>query len=133
MADPIGGTPLSVKVNNREFALASDSATEIALPGFTNTMEANSDGSARLLKMAKLGQISTLTVTIDESRGDYQFLQRIENLGGYVPCQVVTASGAEYNFRGQIVELQPYSTATATATFNLGASGGIDIRTAALV
>lgn len=103
----VGGSIESVTLDGRNFAVAADADVSRKLGGFENEVQANGDGTARLIKTAVPFMLGGLTVEIDDSRGDHEFLQELADRLDYFPITTTYASGVVYQGSGQIVgELQ---------------------------
>ena len=71
----VGGSIESVNLSGREFAVAADAEAQRKLGGFENEVQANGDGTARLIKTRVPLSLDGLTIEIDDDRGDQEFLQ----------------------------------------------------------
>lgn len=119
----IGGSIESVTLRGREFAVAADAEAQRKHGGFENEVMANGDGTARLIKTRVPLSLTGLTLVIDDTRGDHEFLQNLANLKDFFPIAITYASGESYGGTGQITgELQSSSQA-ATAQVNLSGPG----------
>lgn len=70
-----------------------DANVEVDLGGFTNEMGINGNGTGHDTQRRKKSRIGGVPVSIDDSRGDLEFLQEKANLGAYGPLQIVMPSG----------------------------------------
>jgi len=103
----IGGSIESVTLDGRNFPVAADAEVQRKIGGFENEVQANGDGTARLIKTRVPLSLSGLTVEVDDSRGDHEFLQALANRNDYYPIAISYASGETYQGRAQITgELQ---------------------------
>ena len=121
----VGGSILSVALDGREFPVAADADSNRKFGGFENEVQANGDGeSARLIKTRTTWMVDGLTVEIDDSRDDHEFLQALANRTDYFPVVINYASGISYgNGRGQIVSDLQSSSQNATAPLSLAGPG----------
>ncbi len=118
-----GGSIASVTLNGRDFTVAADADSNRKLGGFENDVQANGDGTARIIKTRVPWMANDLTLSIDDLRGDHKFLQDLADGSSMFPITASYASGAVFNGTGQIVgELQVASQAT-TASVSLSGSG----------
>ena len=119
----IGGSIESVTLKGREFAVAADAEANRKHGGFENEVRANGDGTARLIKTRVPLSLDGLTLVVDDSRGDHEYLQALANRKDFFPLAITYASGVTYGGTGQIVgELQSSSQA-ATAQVSLMGPG----------
>jgi len=119
----VGGSIESVTLDGRSFAVAADAEANRKLGGFENEVLANGDGTARLIKTRVPLSLDGLTVEIDDSRGDQEFLQELTNHNGYWPLSITYASGQTYQGTAQIVGENPASSQNATAAISLMGPG----------
>ena len=89
----IGGSIASVSLDGRNFPVAADADSQRKLGGDENDVQANGDGSARLIKTKVPWQVDGLTLTIDDGRGDHEFLQALANRSEFFPVTIVYPSG----------------------------------------
>lgn len=116
----VGGSLESVTIRGREFPVAADAEAQRKLGGFENEVEANGDGSARLIKTRMPLMMDGIVVEVDDSRGDHEFLQESADLNDFFPVAFTYASGITWQGRAQITgEIQASSQkATATVSFS---------------
>jgi len=119
----VGGSIESVTLNGRTFSVAADAEANRKLGGFENEVQANGDGTARLIKTRVPLSIEGLTVGVDDDRGDHEFLQDLADTKDFWPVTMTLASGAVWQGTGQITGDLQYGTNAATATVNLAGSG----------
>ena len=67
--------------------------------------------------------ISGLAVSIDDTRGDQEFLQELADLKDFFPIAVTYPSGEVFQGSGQIVGEAPAGSQNTTAPINLGGPG----------
>lgn len=119
----IGGSIESVTLDGREFPVASDAEAQRKLGGFENEVQANGDGSARLIKTRVPLSIDGLTVETDDSRGDHEFIQELSDRNDYFPIAITYASGITYQGTAQITGETQLSSQNATAAVSLMGPG----------
>ena len=119
----VGGSIESVTLAGRNFPVAADAEAQRKLGGFENEVQSNGDGTARIIKTRKPLSISGLTIEIDDSRGDQEFVQGLANGNDYFPLVITYASGANYQGRCQIVDEFQSSSQSATAPISLMGPG----------
>ena len=119
----IGGSIESVILDGRNFAVAADAEAQRKLGGFENEVQANGDGTARLVKTRVPLSIDGLTLEIDDDRGDHEFLQDLSNRNDFWPLAITYASGITYQGTAQIVGETQASTQNATAAVSFMGPG----------
>lgn len=121
----VGGSIESVSINGRTFAVASDAEANRKLGGFENEVQANGNGTARLVKTRVPWSLDGLQVEVDDSRGDAEFLQEISDGNVFVPIAITFASGMTYQAEGTITGELQTSSQNATASVSLGGPGNM--------
>ena len=119
----VGGSIESITLDGRNFAVAADAEAQRKLGGFENEVQANGDGTARLIKTRVPLSIDGMTVEIDDDRADQEFLQELSNRNDFFPIAISYASGATYQGTAQIVGETQTSSQNATASVNLMGPG----------
>ncbi len=119
----IGGSIESIILNGRNFAVAADAESSRKLGGSENAVEANGNGTSRILKTIIPPGLGGLTVEVDDDRGDQEFLVELADLNDFFPVVITYASGVSYQGVAQIVDEAPVNSANATAALNLMGSG----------
>jgi hypothetical protein len=119
----IGGSIQSVSIRGRLFAVASDAEANKKLGGFENEVQANGNGTARLVKTRVPWSIDGLQIEIDDTRADHEFLKEIADSLEFVAITMELVSGAIYQGEGQIVDEVTSSSQSATATITLMGPG----------
>lgn len=119
----VGGSIESVGLDGRQFAVAADAEAQRKLGGFENEIQANGDGTARIIKTRVPLMIAGLTVSTDDARGDQEFLQGLADRFDFFPISITYASGSVYQGTAIIAgELQSGSQ-NATTQFDLSGPG----------
>ena len=119
----VGGSIESITLDGRGFAVAADAEAQRKLGGFENEVQANGDGTARLIKTRVPLSIDGLTLEIDDDRGDQEFLQELSNRNDFFPVVISYASGNDYQGTAQIVGETQASSQNATAAVSLMGPG----------
>jgi hypothetical protein len=119
----VGGSIESVTLDGRIFPVAADAEAQRKLGGFENEVQANGDGTARLIKTRVPLSIDGLTVEVDDDRGDHEFLQELSNRNDFFPVAITYASGNTYQGTAQIVGETQASSQNATASVSLMGPG----------
>ena len=119
----VGGSIESVTLEGRTFAVASDADVSRKLGGFENEVQADGDGSARLVKTRIPLSLDGLMVQCDDGRGDNEFLQQLANSNDFFPIAITYASGDTYQGTAQISGELSISSQAATASVSLMGQG----------
>ena len=119
----IGGSIESVTFDGRVFPVAADAEAQRKLGGFENEVQANGDGTARLIKTRVPLSIDGLTIEVDDGRGDQEFLQALSNRDDYFPIAITYASGVVYQGTAQLTGEMQSSSQNATAAVSLMGPG----------
>ncbi len=119
----IGGSIQSVTLKGREFAVAADAESQRKLGGFENEVRANGDGTARIIKTRVPLSLDGLTLVVDDSRGDHEFLQGLADRSDFWPLAITYASGVTYGGTGQIIGEMQFSSQASTAQLSLSGPG----------
>lgn len=119
----IGGPIESITLAGRSFAVAADADGQRKLGGFENETQMNGDGTGRLIKSRVPWMLDGITVEIDDSRGDQEFVQDLQDRQDYFPITVTFASGEVYQGTGQVSGEVQTSSQNATAALSLSGPG----------
>lgn len=118
-----GGSIESVTLDGRNFPVAADAEAQRKLGGFENEVQANGNGTARIIKTRVPLSIDGLTIEVDDDRGDHEFLQALSNRNDFFPVAITYASGSVYQGRAQITGELQSSSQNATAAVSLMGPG----------
>jgi hypothetical protein len=118
-----GGSIESISLRGRIFAVAADAEANRKLGGFENEVQANGNGTARIIKTRVPLSIDGLTVTVDDTRGDQEFLQDLSNATDYFPISITYASGVTYSGTAILTGELAASSQNATASVSLMGPG----------
>lgn len=119
----VGGSIESITLDGRTFAVAADAESQRKLGGFENEVQANGDGTARVIKTRVPLSIDGLTLSIDDDNGDHEFLQGLSDGNSPFPIAITYASGIVYQGTAQIVGETQVSSQNATAAVSLMGPG----------
>ena len=119
----VGGSLESVSISGREFPVATDAEAQRKIGGFENEVLANGNGTARLIKTRVPLSLDGLTIEVDDSRGDHEYLQEKADLPDYFAIALTYASGITYQGTAQIVGEMQSSSQAATASVNFMGPG----------
>lgn len=124
----IGGSIESVSISGRIFPVAADADSNRKLGGFEAEVQANGDGTARKILTRVPWQIDGLSLEIDDTRGDHDFLQGIINGKEFVPITVTYASAYTYMGTGTVAGELQASSQNATAAVTLSGPGELTLQ-----
>jgi hypothetical protein len=119
----VGGSIESVSVDGRLFPVAADAAANRNLGGFKNEVQANGNGTARLLKTRIPWLVEGLTLEVDDDRSDQEFLKKVADGKEFVDITFTFASGHTYQGSGQIVDEIVFDSSKATAEIKFSGPG----------
>lgn len=119
----VGGSIESITLEGREFPVAADAEVQRKLGGFENEVQANGDGTARVIKTRVPLSLDGLTVEVDDDRGDHEYLQGLANRNDFFTIAITYASGVTYQGSAQITGEMQASSQNATASVSLMGPG----------
>lgn len=119
----VGGSIRQISIRGRIFAVPSDVDAQRKLGGDENEVQTNGDRTSRIIKTIVAWALSSLTVSVDDSRGDQEFLQDVANSSKFSVITVTFASGITWEGEGIITEELNYSSQSATAAIALMGQG----------
>lgn len=119
----VGGSIESVALDGRLFSVASDADSNRKLGGFENERQSNGDSTGRIIKNRVGWSVDGLTLSIDDTRADAEYLQDLQDLLDEFPIAITYASGVVYQGTGQIVGETATSSQNTTAAVALMGSG----------
>lgn len=115
----IGGSIESITLDGQIFSVAADADSQRKLGGYENEVQANGDGTARMVKTRTPWMLDGITVAVDDVRGDNEFLQSLADRNEYFPVIITYAGGATFTGNGMITGELQVSSQNATAAFTL--------------
>jgi hypothetical protein len=122
MAATTGGSMTTLSIAGRIFAVVADNDAKRKLGGYSNKIEMNGDGSARLIKLLEAWEVGDVVVSCDDVRGDQEFLKGIQAKQDFVRC-LFSFPMADYSGDGQLTDQVEFSSQSATAKLSfMGAS-----------
>ena len=83
-------------INGREFDPAPETNATIMLAGFRNESAPTGNGEQHTTQRRKLGGIDGMSVSLDNTRQDLEFIQGISDAGTPVPVTLTLADGITY-------------------------------------
>lgn len=126
----IGGSIRNISIAGRSFTIAADADGERDIGGFSNEVQANGDGTVRVIKTRKPWMFSGLSVSVDDTRDDHTFLQGVadgKDAGedGLYDCTFTLVSGATFQGRGIVADDLKFSTQNSTCDITLSGSDAL--------
>jgi len=118
-----GGSIESLTLDGREFPVAADAEAQRKLGGFENEVQANGNGTARLIKTRVPLSLDGMTLETDDDRGDQEFIQALAGRNDFFPIAITYASGVTYQGLAQIVGETQASSQNATTAVSLMGPG----------
>jgi hypothetical protein len=119
----VGGSIESITLAGRNFAVTADAESQRKLGGFEIEVQANGDGTARMIKTRVPLMLEGITVEIDDDRADQEYLQGLTNGNDFFPIVISYASGNDYQGSAQIVGETTASSQNASASISLSGPG----------
>ncbi len=119
----VGGPIVSVSLSGRLFAVAADADATRKLGGFENEVQPNGDGSGRMIKTRVSWMVSGLSISIDDNRGDQEYLQALADRKDFFPVAVELTNGSVYQGTGCPTEAIEVSSASTTGSVSLSGPG----------
>lgn len=119
----VGGSIESITLKARTFAVAADAEVQRKLGGFENEVQANGNGTGRIVKTRVPPQLDGLVLSVDDTAGDQEFLQELADGNEFFPVAVTFASGEVYQGSGQITGEMQVSSQNATAAVSIMGTG----------
>lgn len=119
----VGGSIETLTMSGRDFSPAADADVTRKLGGFENEVQANGDGTARLIKTRTTWSLDGFTIQIDADAGDHEFLQSLADGNDYFPVAVTYPGGEVYQGTGIVTGELAMSNQSATATVSLMGPG----------
>lgn len=119
----VGGSIESITLAGRNFSVPTDTETTRKIGGFENEVQANGDGTARLIKSRVPFMVDGLNVAVDDFKQDHEFLRDLSERKDFFPITVSFASGAIWQGDGQIVGELAFNSQNTAASFGLAGTG----------
>lgn len=119
----VGGSIQTINIDGRGFPVPADAVCNRAIGGFSNEVEVNGDGSGRLVKTRVPGMFDGLSVEIDDTRGDAEFLQAIANAGTFVTTSVTYVNNVVWQGQMQLTGDLNHDSMKTTMPISLKSTG----------
>lgn len=121
----IGGSIESITLDGRTFSVPADAEATRKIGGWENEVQSNGDGTARLIKTRVPFLIDGLTISIDDTRGDAEYLQELQDGKDFFPVSITFASGITYQGTGQITGETGTGSQAATSSIAISGPGNL--------
>jgi hypothetical protein len=118
-----GGSIESVGLAGRTFSVAADADSNRKLGGWENELQMNGDGTGRSIKTRVGWLIDGLTLSVDDLRGDQEYIQDLKDRKDFYPIDITYASGAVYSGLGQVSGEEQTSSMSTTSALTLSGPG----------
>lgn len=119
----IAGSMESITIDGRSFAVTADADTARKLGGFENEIQPNGDGTSRTVKTRVPWALSGVVVEIDDTLGDQEFLQDLQDSNRNVPITATYVNGSVWQGTGQVIGEVVFNNQSSTASLDLSGSG----------
>jgi hypothetical protein len=114
-----GGTPLGLTVNGKTFDIAADANPTVMTGGFENEAAITGNGNLHVNRNRKLAGFEGLDISIDPSRGDFEYLQQLADNGEPVNVVLTLASGKSYGGFLSVDSTLEYAGGDGTASLSM--------------
>ena len=119
----IAGSIESITLDGRSFAVTADADTSRKLGGLENEVQSNGDGTTRAVKTRVPWSLTGVVIEIDDTAGDQEFLQALQNASRNFPITVTYVSGVTYQATGTITGEVVFSNQASTSSLDLSGGG----------
>ena len=119
----IGGSIESVTIDGRTFSVPADAEIQRKIGGWENEILPNGNGTSRLIKSRVAWQLSGMTVQMDDSRRDHEYLEELSARPDYFAVAITLASGAIWQGTGQITGEMQANSQSAVAELSMSGMG----------
>lgn len=92
-----GGDITQLLIAGKEYGVQQDANVNIMPGGKANAVALNGNGSSHVVQKRRPAGFDDCPISIDDSEGDLEDLQKISNDGTAVPVSMTLASGATYS------------------------------------
>lgn len=122
MASVRAGDIRQFTLKGRELDIKGEDANvNIDLGGYTNEVGMTGNGKVQVTQRRKTAAITDVPISLDDTRGDLEFLQEIADAGEPVPVTITLASGVTY--AGSMVLTGDLAKATGDGTVSIELRG----------
>lgn len=120
----VGGSIEGLSLDGRIFPVAADADANRKLGGWENEVQANGDGmTARIIKTRVPLSLDGISLSIDDTRGDAEFLQELQDKKDFFAISITYASGVTYMGTAIITGEVTVSSQNTTASVSLSGPG----------
>lgn len=123
MADAVGGSIEAISIAGREFVCPADAEANRSLGGFTADVEANGNGSARIVLTRTTWMLDGLAVEINDSNGDQEFLQDVVDSAAFVDVTISYVNQESYTGVGMLTGDMNHASKNTTMPISLKGRG----------
>lgn len=118
MFKSVGGVPISITIDGRDFTPAGDNFPEIIFGGFDTEVAQNGNGTARQKKSRNSAQINSIEIA-SIADDDLHYLTEITRRQDFVPVSITLINGDIYAGEMMITDAPTGSTENATISISL--------------
>lgn len=119
----VNGSIVGLTLDGRQFAVPADQDANRNLGGWTNTIQPNGNGTARLQKIRNPWTLGGLAISADDTRGDHEYIESLKERTDWFPVAVEYTSGIVYQGTGMITGENSYGNQNGTIGIELGGPG----------
>lgn len=114
-----GGALETIVIDGRLFTCDASDEPKFNLPGFTNEVVANSNGTLRIKKTRVPGTITDVNVVTDDDRGDHQFIKEAVGKNDFFAISATKIDGTLVSGKMQITDEYPVDGKANTMAISL--------------
>lgn len=118
----IGGSIESISLDGRNFSVAADADVSRKIGGWENEVQSNGDGTFRIIKTRVASSLGGISLSIDDTRGDAEYLNELQGRKDSFPMAITLASGVVY--QGDVAVVGEISTSLTNSTAEIELGGG---------
>lgn len=129
----VGGSIKEVSIGGRVLAVAADADATVKLGGYESETQMNGNQTSREQLTLMPWSITGLAVSIDEAKGDHDFLQDCADGvnaddDGYYPCTVTYVNNLTRAGRGKPQGEVPKGSKASTVALSLAGPGKLELQ-----
>lgn len=118
-----GGSAESITIGGRELPLTADADINRKLGGMENSIEANGNGTSRIIKTRVSPSLTGIVVECDDAQGDHEFMQAVADSNDFETVAITYADGSIYEGEAQVSGELVHSNQAATLAFDMMGTG----------
>lgn len=119
MATIRGGDITQFKLKGRELDIIAEASIELILSGFDNTFVPTGNGKIHGTRKRVLAGIDGIDISIDNAKGDLEYIADIKNAGEQVAVNISIADGTAWTGSLGIEGELKYSASDGKASFTM--------------